>query len=139
LSITSPFKIHALRLVPGEDLRASVITFARGNNIAAAFILSCAGSLAQTSIRFANQKATAVKNGFFEIISLNGTLSKDGCHLHIAIANEKGEVIGGHVMDGNIINTTAEIVIGEIPGLVFSREHDRTTGYAELKINSQKC
>ena len=37
-------------------------------------------------------------------------------------------------MSGNIIYTTAEIVIGELKGLDFKRELDSTFGYKELRI-----
>jgi predicted DNA-binding protein with PD1-like motif len=33
-----------------------------------------------------------------------------------------------------MIYTTAEIVIGEARGIVFTRETDQTTGYKELMI-----
>jgi predicted DNA-binding protein with PD1-like motif len=37
-------------------------------------------------------------------------------------------------MDGSLIFTTAEIVIGEATDLVFKRETDSITTYKELKI-----
>jgi len=45
-------------------------------------------------------------------------------------------MIGGHVIGGLYIFTTAEIVIGECPQLKFTREHDDSTGFPELVIKS---
>jgi len=38
-------------------------------------------------------------------------------------------VIGGHIVDGCIVRTTAEIVIVELSDLEFRREPDAQTGY----------
>ncbi len=50
--------------------------------------------------------------GKFEIVSLTGTLAESGSHLHAAISDNIGNIIGGHLKKGSIIYTTAEIVIG---------------------------
>jgi predicted DNA-binding protein with PD1-like motif len=46
-----------------------------------------------------------------EILSLSGTLSRDGAHLHIAVASSNGTVIGGHLCSGSLARTTAELEI----------------------------
>jgi len=61
-------------------------------------------------------------------------LSGERGHLHISLGDKDGKVIGGHVVGDLIINTTTEIVIGNCDQLIFTREHDDTTGYPELKI-----
>ena len=81
-------------------------------------------------------QATAI-HGELEILSLSGTLSPDGSHLHIAIADSRGTVIGGHLCAGSLVRTTAELVVGLLPGWRFSRELDPGTGYAELQISPQ--
>lgn len=75
-------------------------------------------------------------NDKFEILSLNGTVASSGVHLHIAIANRTGQTLGGHLDDGCIIYTTAEIVIGATEELSFIRTLDKQTGYKELEIIS---
>jgi predicted DNA-binding protein with PD1-like motif len=70
-----------------------------------------------------------------EILSLSGTLSPDGAHLHIALADSRGAVIGGHLCAGSLVRTTAELVVGLLPEWRFSRELDAVTGYAELRIS----
>ena len=81
-------------------------------------------------------QATAI-HGELEILSLSGTLSPDGSHLHIAIADSSGTVIGGHLCAGSLVRTTAELVIGLLPEWQFSRKLDLASGYAELQIKAQ--
>ena len=130
-------KIHALRLLPGADLKVEIQNSLKKENIEAAALLSAVGSLRQTRIRLAGAKDYFEENGSKEILSLCGTLSIHGSHLHIALSNNQGQCIGGHLTDGCLINTTAELVIGEIPTLVFRRTEDARTGYAELQVEEK--
>ena len=75
--------------------------------------------------------------GPFEIVSLVGTLSGNKGHLHISLSDAQGHMVGGHVIGGLYIFTTAEIVIGECSDLKFTREHDDTTGFQELTIKNE--
>jgi predicted DNA-binding protein with PD1-like motif len=70
----------------------------------------------------------------FEIVSMEGTLSPDGCHVHIAISDGAGQVIGGHLASGCTVRTTAELVLADEPSLDFAREPDESTGFAELVV-----
>ncbi|NET11185.1 MAG: DNA-binding protein [Merismopedia sp. SIO2A8] len=124
----------AIRLMPGEDLKPSLLKYCIDQKIDAAYMLSCVGSLRRAVIRFANQpKGTGFEQPL-EIVSLEGTLSQHGVHLHIAVSDSEGQVIGGHLMDGLHIRTTAEIVLGIVPNAIFKREFDPLTGYRELTI-----
>lgn len=127
-------KTLALRLKPEQDLRQALETFTQEKDIKAGFILTAIGSLKQANIRFANQSISTVLQDKFEILSLNGTLSKSGIHLHIAIADCQGKTIGGHLETGCIIYTTAEIVIGVSEDFAFTRTIDAQTGYKELEV-----
>ncbi len=127
--------VHALRLLPGQDLKRAIDAFARAQHLQAGFIVTCVGSLRQAMIRPANQPDALSRVEMFEIVSLVGTLSPDGSHLHISISDNLGNTIGGHLLEGSIIHTTAEIVIGEANHLKFSRETDPVTTYKELKIS----
>ena len=128
---------YVLRLLPGADLCLSVEKFVSENEIKAGWIVTCVGSLTTYSIRFANAKNPVTSDGFFEIVSLSGTVSVNGCHLHISIADDKGTTIGGHLLNGCIIYTTAEIVVTESARYIFNREKDNTTGWKELNINQK--
>ena len=52
--------------------------------------------------------------------------------LHLAVSDSTGRTIGGHLLDGCRVYTTAEIVLGELPQLEFRREADATFAYQEL-------
>jgi len=134
----SDVKSATLRLKPGEDLKLILDAYIKFNEIKAACILSCAGSLQVASIRFADQKETNILKEKFEIVSLSGTLSVNGSHLHISISDSNGKTMGGHLKEGSIVYTTAEIVIGIFPDLIYTREQDDTYGYKELKVNTIK-
>ncbi|QLE42943.1 DNA-binding protein [Nostoc sp. C052] len=127
-------KVFAIRLKPQYDLRQSLKNFVKQEDIKAGFILSAIGSLEAAKIRFANQDVSTVLTGKFEIIALNGTIATTGVHLHIAISDREGKTIGGHLDDGCIIYTTAEIVIGASEKFTFNRTFDQETGYQELEV-----
>ena len=132
---SSDLKAYALRLKPGEDLRQQLTAFTVAHHIEAGTILTCVGSLTEVSLRLANQEAATHYHGHFEIVSLVGTLSAGGGgHLHLAVADSTGRTLGGHLLDGCRIYTTAEIVLGALPGLQFTRETDAIFGYKELVV-----
>ena len=128
--------IHALRLTPGQDLMQQLRIWASAYE--AASVLSVVGSLNHANLRFANQPQPTRIQGPLEILSLSGTLSKHGVHLHLSVADGQGKVTGGHLKLGNEIFTTAEIVLGIYPNLVFDRELDETYGYKELVVREQQ-
>jgi predicted DNA-binding protein with PD1-like motif len=130
-------KIFALRLKPNQDLKESLKHFVTSNNIEAGFILTTVGSLKQATLRFANQNDSKVLQDKFEIVSLVGTLSTHGIHLHISLSDKDGKTIGGHLEKGCLIYTTAEIVIGVSEDFIFVRTVDENTGYKELEIQSR--
>lgn len=128
----------ALRLTPQQDLKTELDRYVCEQNLEAACILTCVGSLTQATLRHANQSEATFHPGYFEIVSLTGVMSKHGSHYHIAIADANGRTIGGHLLTGCLIYTTAEIIIGILPHLSFRREPDETTGFRELAIYSLK-
>lgn len=127
-------RVYALRLRPGQDLRKEIERFTRERGIRAGFIITTVGSLRKAALRLADKSDSTSFEGKFEIVSLVGTLGQDGVHLHASISDGTGRTIGGHLVEGCEIYTTAEIVIGDGTGLVFSRETDKLTGYKELTI-----
>lgn len=129
-------KTHAIRLHPGQDLKREIKKLCADRHMQAGAILTCVGSLQKAVLRLADENITKVFEERFEIVSLVGTISLDGVHLHASIADARGNVIGGHVSDGCLIYTTAEIVIGEIDGHIFRRSPDEQTGFDELEIES---
>lgn len=134
---TSRVQLWTLRLTPGQDLRAQLEQFTKEQNIQSGFIITAVGSLQKASLRLANKTEATAWEDKFEIVSLVGTLSQNGPHLHLAISDGTGKTIGGHLVSGCEIYTTAEIVIGVADGIVFTRENDAQTGYDELTFRKK--
>ena len=130
-------KVYVFRLKPGKDLRKSIEAIVNEKNIEAGWINTCVGSLTHYTIRFANQQEGMHGSGHFEIVSLTGTLSINGSHLHISIGDSTGKTIGGHLLEGCKIYTTAEIVIGSTTAYEFKRMKDGTTEWEELQVNEK--
>ena len=128
-------RTFALRLHPGQDPRRELVAFAQQHDLKAAFVLTCVGSLRRAALRLANQPTTTYYDDKFEICALVGTISPDGPHLHVALSDGRGVSIGGHLQEGSEIYTTAEIVLGELTDVVFSRPLDPETTYDELVIS----
>jgi Plants and Prokaryotes Conserved (PCC) domain len=61
-----------------------------------------------------------------------GTLSQDGGHLHLAVADHQGRTFGGHLAEGRTVRTTAEVVLAADDRLLFAREHDPATATTSL-------
>ena len=126
-----------IRLNPGDDLKLSLLTYCSNQDIDAAFVLSGVGSLSRGMMRLAQQSDGIEIQKPLEMLFLSGTVSRHCAHLHMAISDGDGQVLGGHLLEGSIIRTTAEIVLGVVPDVVFNREIDPATGYRELSIVHQ--
>lgn len=130
-------KVIPLRLGPGDDLRLALEDWMGQQSERAGCLLSGIGSLSVAQIRLAGKQQPTRLSGDLEILSLAGTLARDGAHLHIAVADSRGQVTGGHLAHGSLVRTTAELVVGLLPEWRFRRERDATTGWHELGIEPQ--
>jgi uncharacterized protein len=135
---TQSLDIYAIRLLPGQDLRHEIMQLALTRKIKAGCILTCVGSLQAANLRFANQPQGTLLSGKFEIVSLVGTFSDETAHLHLCISDSTGVTIGGHLIEGNLVYTTVELVIGSLPHIEFTRETDPTYGYKELVVRKRR-
>ncbi|MFZ4715487.1 MAG: PPC domain-containing DNA-binding protein [Bacteriovoracaceae bacterium] len=130
----TPYHFHTIRLVPGSDLKKSLMNYVSTHRLKAVSIVTCVGSLTQYSLRLANQKESKTAKGHFEIVSLVGTMGDKSAHLHLAVSDEKGVTTGGHLTEDNLVYTTAEITLVEDLRHQFIRETDDTFGFQELKV-----
>jgi uncharacterized protein len=128
---------YAFRLKPGQDLKVEIEKFVAANKIEAGWIATCVGSLTNYNIRFANEPNGSTGNGHFEIISLTGTVSTNGSHLHIGISDSTGKTLGGHLLQGCTIYTTAEIVLQSSNNFIFKRAKDGSTPWEELQVEKK--
>lgn len=132
VTASGPLILHSLRLRRGTDLMRAIKALCREKHIAAGVVLSAVGCISRGRIRDASGVTIREISDHCEIVSLNGTVSENRCHLHIALSKEDLTTIGGHLCEGCIINTTCELVVAELPGTAIEKEFDGETGYDEL-------
>ena len=126
---------YTFRLKPGQDLFAGIEQFVQVHRIEAGCILTSVGSLTHAVIRLANRAAPSEYVGHFEIVSLTGTVSIHGSHLHLSISDGDGQTLGGHLVAGCRVYTTAEIVLAAFEDLTYRRELlVNDSGYEELVV-----
>lgn len=129
----------AFRVRPHEDLLEQIVTVAKQRHIRAGVILTCVGSLEQVKLRYANTGKATQFTGHFEIVSLVGTFAEhSGHHIHLSVSDGEGRTTGGHMLEGNKVYTTAEVVVGALDDVRFDREVDPTYGYAELAVHAER-
>lgn len=131
MAMMTPFP---LRLLPGDDLRGRLEALAREQGWTAAYVLAGIGSLRRVALRLADAREPRCWEAPEEILTLAGSVSTDGAHLHASLAGADGRVIGGHVCLGCEVRTTAELMLVVLPGHRFRRVHDGGTGWQELVI-----
>ena len=130
-------RTHAFRLHSGNDPKVVLDALIKEKGWPAACVLSAVGSLTVAALRYADQNDVKVLRGHFEIVSLTGTLSPDGSHLHLAVSDGTGVTLGGHLKEGSRVYTTVEIVLGILDDWKFSRKADAETGFIELFIEEK--
>ena len=127
----------AIRLTKGTDLKEEIASLCLENGINTAIILSAVGCVDKVKIRLAKAINYLEVEEDFEIVSLNGTVSNGIPHLHISLADEIGNVIGGHLCNGTIVNTTVELVLGVLEEYESRRVYDDSTGYDEITFRKK--
>ena len=127
-------KTYAVRLTRGMDLLKSIKEYCIEHHLRAGIVLSGVGCVLKARVRDASGVNIVEIDEHMEIVSLTGTVSEKRCHLHISFAKEDLSVIGGHLVEGCVINTTCELVIGEMENYSYDVEFDDETGYEELVI-----
>lgn len=124
-----------VRLAPGDDLRRSLEDIVRAQaEPCGAFVISGIGSLGDARRRFADEAIEVLVPGPLEIVSIAGSITPDGAHLHMTVSDKGGRVTGGHVGYGNLVRTTVEALLVLLPAWSLTREFDPATGFNELVI-----
>lgn len=105
--------MHAvpLQLAPGSDLRRSLEEYA-GARAASGFVLGVVGDLSRAAFQCPGQPRPTVIEGDLEIITLNGTLSPEGVHLHLSLSDGACQVWGGHLEHGTVVRKGAHLLVG---------------------------
>lgn len=143
---TPTTQLHYLRLLPGDDLKLSLLAFAEQQKVRAGTVITCVGSLSSVRMRLASATASInsssdflFKDENFEIVSLVGTFEHDSStpaygHFHISVADRFGATFGGHLLPGSIVYTTAELVLLTDTAVSFNRVFCLQSRYKELKV-----
>lgn len=126
--------MYIFRLHRGDDLKQCILEFCRLNNINSGIMACAVGCCSKVKFRLAGAESFYEDERDYEIVSIMGTISKDGVHIHISFADDTGRVVGGHLTEGCIINTTCEVSIIKSDKYKLSREYDEETCYKELVI-----
>ncbi len=129
-----PTDFLPLRLNPGDDLRRALEDIVQRTDQPTAFVISGIGSLVDARLRFAGAESESLILGPLEIVSISGSITPDGAHLHMSVSDKDGRVSGGHACYGNIVRTTLEAVLVFLPAWALTREMDAATGFKELVV-----
>ena len=120
------------RLRRGDDLLLELQRIAREEQLELAVILSAVGCVTRGRVRDASGVTVRDITEPCEIVSATGTVSDKRCHVHVSFAKEDLSTVGGHLVEGCLINTTCELVLGVVDGWRCGVEQDAETGYDEI-------
>lgn len=109
-------QLQALRSVPlhleaGRDIRRSLERLAVELN-ASGFVLGVVGNLSQAAFQCPGQSGPTILEGDLEIITLQGTISPQGVHLHLSFSDGSCQVWGGHLEPGTLVQKGADLLVG---------------------------
>jgi len=105
----------ALHLDAGSDVRRSIEQLAREQN-ASGFVLSVVGNLSEACFACPGRTAPTRLTGELEIITLQGSLSPEGVHLHLSVSDSDCQVWGGHLEHGSLVLKGADLLVGWLTG-----------------------
>lgn len=132
-------RVVALRMSPGEDVLLGLEKVCKENNIKDGFILTGIGSLANAKffdpVELPDKKAgygysdPICMDGPIEILSLSGMICHDSdgtilLHVHYALSDKDGNAFGGHLIEGNKVLLTCDVLIAEVDGIEMGRAFD---------------
>ncbi|MDR0486503.1 MAG: DNA-binding protein [Elusimicrobiota bacterium] len=139
IAIGSLTKTAAFRLGPGEDILEGLKEACEKTGINNGMILGGIGSLDGARffdpVELPHKKAgygysePVILTGPIELTSLSGMICQgvDGetlFHVHFNLSDGKGNAFGGHLIEGNKVLLTADIIIAEIAGIKMGRRYD---------------
>ena len=110
-----------VRLETGGDLLISLQDTAIKEN-KAGYILSVVGNLSRARIQCPGKKQSTLIKNTLEIISLNGTIDPNHCHLHISFSDGNCNMWAGHLKEGTIVLKAANMLVGFLDENLIKRE-----------------
>jgi len=140
-------RLIAVRFEPEEDIYLKLLETCKRHGILNGVIVTGIGSLKKA--RFLNPIPLPHKkagygysdvielDGPIELISMNGMISHENSevliHVHCSFSDSEGNGYGGHLIEGNIVLLTTDIIITEIKGIDMTRKVDAELGVPIFK------
>ncbi len=118
-------RVVPLHLEAGSDVRLSLEQFARQAK-GTGYVLSVVGNLSQASFACPGNPKGTVLSGELEIITLQGTVSPGGVHLHLSFSDPDCHVWGGHLEHGTLVLKGADLLVGLLSDLAEAPLHPST-------------
>lgn len=137
-AIGSLGKTIAIRMEPGEDVYLTIIEACTKHKIFNGTIVTGIGSLdgakffnpvylPEKKAKYGYSDAIELE-GPIELISMNGMISHEGdevlIHVHCSFSDSDGKGYGGHLIEGNKVLLTTDVIISEIEGIDMLRKYD---------------
>lgn len=129
----------AFRLPPGEDVLEGLAKVCEKHNINNGVIVSAIGSL-QGAKFFSPVPLPDKKAGYgygdpmqltgpIELVTADGMIcvgleGETLFHVHCAFSDQNGNAYGGHLIEGNEVLLTVDMVIAEVEGIHMGRAFD---------------
>lgn len=129
-----------IRMDRGDEIVSAISQIAEKENIKLGFLagIGAAGNVTAGILEIeSKQYKKHAFTGDFEIVSVNGNVTradnKPYIHLHVALADIDGNVIGGHLNEA-YISGTGEMVLTVLDGET-GRRKDEVTGLNVFDFN----
>ncbi|MCD8350312.1 MAG: DNA-binding protein [Planctomycetaceae bacterium] len=132
-------RVVAMRLAPGEDVLDGLKRACAEHGVKEGLILGGIGSLNGAAfmnpIPLPDKKAgygygePLRLEGPIELVALSGQicLGADGetlFHVHASLSDQQGHGWGGHLIEGNKVLLTTDILVAEVGGIAMGRRYD---------------
>lgn len=132
-----------LKLEQGEDFLSTLVKGLEGLGVTSGVVLGGIGALKHFELGWfdpdTREYVRRQYEGSYELLSLQGTVtleSQPQVHVHASVANEKHEVVGGHLFAGTVA-VLAEVSVLRLEGLRLTREMNPRTELRELTIHER--
>ena len=120
-----------LLLNPRQDLHQALSELAAERHLSG-FVLGVVGNLSQACFQCPGQEQPTTMKGELEVITLNGTFSPTGVHLHLSLSDGACQVWGGHLEPGTVVLRGAQLLLG-LSGLP-NQQPETATERVELAV-----
>jgi predicted DNA-binding protein with PD1-like motif len=132
-----PQKTHVVILDRGEEVSATLASFAASEDIRSAH-LSAIGAFSEIVLGFFDREQKRYQEipmrEQVEVLALTGNFSTERgaprIHMHAVVGKRDGSAHGGHLLRG-VVSPTLEAVVVELPG-ALERRFDPESGLALL-------